>query len=98
MFYQVKKGMLRAQPKRATLRNDPTQAVRYTVENGGGNAAVFHLHRYRPADKPQGGWGTESPRSQAANLSSKKMANCAYARPQSLTGMVHFLAISFVLR
>ena len=72
-----KMGNLAAQPNRATLRSDPTQAVRYTVENGGGNAVVFPFHRYRPADKPQGGWGTESPGRQATNLSSKKIANCA---------------------
>ena len=49
------------------------------------------------ADKPQG-FGDRAPDSrQAANLSSKKIANCEYASPQSRTGMVHFLAISLTL-
>ena len=49
------------------------------------------------ADKPQR-FGDRVPDSrQAANLSSKKIANCEYASPQSRTGMVHLLAISLTL-
>lgn len=49
------------------------------------------------ADKPQG-VGDRVPISrQAANLSSKKIANCAYASPQSRIGIVHFFEISTTL-
>ena len=49
------------------------------------------------ADKPQEFEGRALNSRQAANLSSKKIANCEYASPQSRTGMVHFLAISLTL-
>jgi len=42
-------GIPTTQPNGATLRSAPTPVVRYTVENGGGNAAVFTFHRYRPS-------------------------------------------------
>ena len=42
-------GRLTQQPNRATLRSDPMQAVRYTVENGGGNAAVFYDRPVSPS-------------------------------------------------
>ena len=47
----------------------------------------------READRQTRAFGSR----QAANLSSKKIANCEYASPQSLTGIVHFLDISFTL-
>ena len=49
------------------------------------------------ADKPREFEGRALNSRQAANLSSKKIANCEYASPQSRTGMVHFLAISLTL-
>ena len=49
------------------------------------------------ADKPREFEGRALNSHQAANLSSKKIANCEYASPQSRTGMVHFLAISLTL-
>ncbi len=49
------------------------------------------------ADKPREFEGRALNSRQAATLSSKKIANCEYASPQSRTGMVHFLAISLTL-
>ena len=49
------------------------------------------------ADKPREFEGSALNSRQAANLSSKNIANCEYASPQSLTGMVHFFEISFTL-
>lgn len=49
------------------------------------------------ADKPREFEGRALNSRQAANLFSKKIANCEYASPQSRTGMVHFLDISFTL-
>ena len=49
------------------------------------------------ADKPREFEGSALNSRQAANLSSKKIANCEYASPQSLTGIVHFFEISFTL-
>ena len=64
--------------------------------------AAFCLKSGIPiADKPQGVWGTESTiiiTDQAGILSSKKIINWEYASPQSLTGIVHFFAISMALR
>lgn len=42
-------GRIDVQPKRATLRSDPTQAARYTAENGGRNAAVFRVQPLPPS-------------------------------------------------
>ena len=50
------------------------------------------------ADKPREFEGSALNSHQAANLSSKKIANCEYASPQSLTGIVHFFETSFTLR
>ena len=49
------------------------------------------------ADKPREFEGSALNSRQAANLSSKNIANCEYASPQSFTGMVHFFEISFTL-
>ena len=49
------------------------------------------------ADKPREFEGSALNSRQAASLSSKKIANCEYASPQSLTGIVHFFEISFTL-
>ncbi len=90
-------GIIPRQPNRATLRSNPVPAVR---EYGGGQrqwSPPLFKTGYLSADKPQGVRGTESLWGQATNLSSKKIENCAYASPQSFTGIVHFLDISFVL-
>ena len=50
------------------------------------------------ADKPREFEGSALNSHQAANLSSKKIANCEYASPQSLTGIVHFFETSLTLR
>ncbi len=86
---------LKKQPNRATLRSDPTQAVRYTVKSSGIVAAFLFTGIFQ-ADKPRG-FGQSPNSRQAANLSSKNIANCEYASPQSLTGIVHFFEISTML-
>lgn len=88
--------ILKLQPNRATLRSDPTQAVKIYGEEQRIVAAFLFTDIFQ-ADKPQG-FGDSVPISrQAANLSSKKIANCEYARPQSRTGIVHFFEISLAL-
>jgi len=44
------KPILTMQPKRATLRSDPTHAARYTVKSAVENIADFSIfHRYLPS-------------------------------------------------
>ena len=87
--------ILKLQPNRSTLRNDLTQAVKIYGEEQRIVAAFLFTGIFQ-ADKPREFEGRALSR-QAANLSSKKIANCEYASPQSRTGMVHFLAISLTL-
>ena len=62
------------------------------------NVAVFIFPSdISKADKPRELEGRALVSRQAANLSSKKIANCEYASPQSRTGIVHFFEISFTL-
>lgn len=84
------------QPNKATLRSDPTQAVKIYGEEQRIVAAFLFTSIFQ-ADKPREFEGRSLNSRQAANLSSKKIANCEYASPQSRTGMVHFLDISFTL-
>ena len=60
--------------------------------------AAFFFTGIFQADKPREFEGSALNSHQAANLSSKKIANCEYASPQSLTGIVHFFETSFTLR
>ena len=58
----------------------------------------FHFSPDIPeADKPREHVGRALVSRQAANLSSKKIANCEYANPQSRIGIVHFFEISTTL-
>ena len=59
--------------------------------------AAFLFTGYPIAEKPLEFEGRALISRQAVNLSSKKIANCAYASPQSLTGIVHFFEISSAL-
>ena len=88
--------ILKLQPNKATLRSDPTQAVKIYGEEQRIVAAFLFTSIFQ-ADKPREFEGRALNSRQAANLSSKKIANCEYASPQSRTGMVHFLDISFTL-
>ena len=73
-------------------KNRATKTVKAAVR-----IAAFHFTGYPRTDKPQG-FGDRVPITfQAANLSSKYITNCAYASPQSLTGIVHFFEISIAL-
>ena len=88
--------MLKLQPNKATLRSDPTQAVKIYGEEQRIIAAFLFTGIFQ-ADKPREFEGRALNSRQAANLSSKKIANCEYASPQSLTGIVHFFEISTML-
>ena len=59
--------------------------------------AAFLFTDIFQADKPREHEGGAFVSRQAANLSSKKIANCEYASPQSRTGIVHFFDISLTL-
>ena len=84
------------QPNRSTLRSDPTQAVKIYGEEQR-IVAAFHFTDIFQADKPKEFEDSVLNSRQAANLSSKKIANCEYASPQSRTGIVHFFEISLTL-
>jgi len=43
VWRKKKVARIKVQPKRATLRSDSTQAVRYTAENGGGMGFVKYF-------------------------------------------------------
>ena len=60
--------------------------------------AAFFFTGIFQADKPREFEGSALNSHQAANLSSKKITNCEYASPQSLTGIVHFFETSLTLR
>ena len=83
-------------PNRATLRSDPTQAVKIYGEEQRIVAAFLFTGIFQ-ADKPQEFEDSVLNSRQAANLSSKKIASWEYASPQSRTGIVHFFEISFTL-
>ena len=88
--------ILKLQPNKATLRSDPTQAVKIYGEEQRIVAAFLFTVIFQ-ADKPREHEGGAFVSRQAANLSSKKIANCEYASPQSRTGIVHFFEISLTL-
>ena len=95
--YQPKnKPILKLQSNRATLRSAPTQTAGYTVKSSDFFAALFFIGILK-ADKPRELEGRALVSRQAANLSSKEIANCEYASSQSLTGIVHFFEISTML-
>ena len=66
--------ILKLQPNRATLRSDPTQAVRYMVRSSGFVAAFLFTGIFQ-ADKPRECEGRALVSRQAANLSSKNIMN-----------------------
>ena len=78
------------------LRSNPTQLRDNTVKRWL-KGHRFSIYRISPAGKPQEFEGGALNSRQAANLSSKNIVNCAYASPQSLTGIVHFFEISTAL-
>ena len=88
--------ILKLQPNRATLRSDPTQAVKIYGEEQRIVAAFLFTGIFQ-ADKPQEFEDSVLNSRQAANLSSKKIASWEYASLQSRTGIVHFFEISFTL-